>query len=62
MSTQFLVDEKGEKVAAVIPIEEYHELMEDLEDIAACSERRDEETVPWEEVKRKLIEDGLLSA
>ena len=62
MSTQFVVDEKGEKVAAIIPIEEYHELMEDLEDLAAIAERRDEETVPWEEVKKELIANGLLSA
>jgi len=62
MSTQFLVNENGEKIAAVIPIEEYHELMEDLEDIAAIAERRNEETIPWEEVKKELIANGLLSA
>ena len=61
MSTQFLVDEKGEKVAAVIPIEEYHELMEDLEDLAEISKRRNEETIPYQDLKKEMIENGLLS-
>lgn len=39
--TQFLTNEKGEKVAVVISIEEYEELLqelEDLEDIRAYDE------------------------
>jgi PHD/YefM family antitoxin component YafN of YafNO toxin-antitoxin module len=61
MSTQFVIDEKGEKVAALIPIEEYHELMEDLEDLAAIVERRNEETISAEEFKRELEKNGVLS-
>jgi len=41
--TQFLVNDKGEKVAVVISIEEYEKLLEeleDLEDIRACEEAR----------------------
>jgi hypothetical protein len=59
MSTQFVVDEKGEKVAAVIPIEEYYELMEDLEDLAAIASQRNEEFVPWEDVVKRLFPNGL---
>ncbi len=47
MATQFVTNAKGKKVAALIPIKEYEELMEDLIDIAACLELRDEETIPW---------------
>jgi hypothetical protein len=54
MSTKFLTDKSGKKIAAVIPIKEYEEMMEDLIDIAACAERRDEETIPWEQVKKEL--------
>ncbi len=61
MSTQFLVDEKGEKVAAVIPIEEYHELMEDLEDLAEIAKRRNEETISYDEMKKEMVANGLLS-
>ena len=37
--TQYLTNEKGEKIAVVISIEEYEKLLEeleDLEDIRAC--------------------------
>ena len=62
IKTQFVTNEKGRKVAVVIPIKEYEELMEDLIDLAACIERRDDETLPWEQVKKDLIADGILQA
>jgi PHD/YefM family antitoxin component YafN of YafNO toxin-antitoxin module len=58
--TQFLTDSNGAKVAAVIPIDEYEELMEDLNDLAVVAERRDKPRVSFEEVKRGLKEDGRL--
>jgi len=39
---------------------DYKELMEDVSDLAAVAERRDEETVPLADLKKKLIADGLL--
>ena len=57
---QFIRDEKGRKKAVVLPIRRYRELMEDLHDLAVLAERRDEPTVSWEEVKRKLRADGRL--
>ncbi|MBG7608343.1 MAG: hypothetical protein IZT59_09990 [Verrucomicrobia bacterium] len=64
MSTQFITDEKGKKVAAVVPIEEYAELMEDLEDSAAIARMRGKKGIPLDEVMKKLKErektDGIL--
>ncbi len=64
MSTQFLTNEKGKKIAAVIPIEEYAELMEDLEDLAAIAKQRNEKGIPFEEVIKQLKSrnsaDGLV--
>ncbi|NJM38185.1 MAG: hypothetical protein HC845_10205 [Akkermansiaceae bacterium] len=62
MTTQFLTNQKGKKVAAVIPIKDYQNLMEDLEDLAMIASRRDDETITFEELKEKLIKDGLLPA
>jgi hypothetical protein len=59
-TTQFLTDGAGHKVAVVVPLEEYEELLEDLRDLAVIAERRDEPRVSWEEMKRELREDGLL--
>jgi hypothetical protein len=61
MTTRYLTDERGAKVAVVIPIADYDALMEDLADLACVAERRDEERVSWEDVKQQLFTDGLLS-
>ena len=60
MSTQFITDDQGQKVAVVIPIAEYEELLEDVADLAMVAERRDEERVSLNQVRRQLISDGLL--
>lgn len=57
---QYVVDEKGDRTAVIVPIEEYEELMEDLHDLAIIAERREEPNVSFDELRKKLIEDGLL--
>jgi len=57
---QYIVDEKGQKTAVIIPIEEYEELLEDLHDLAIIAERRNEPTISFEELKKRLKEDGIL--
>lgn len=41
-------------------IHEYESLMEDIEDLAACAERRNEETIPHDKFLEELREDGIL--
>jgi hypothetical protein len=60
MNTQFLTDGDGRKISVVLPVQDYEELMEDISDLAAVAERRDDERIPLEEVKKRLIADGLL--
>ena len=60
MTKQFITDSEGHKVSVIIPMDEYIELMEDLEDLAAVAELRNEPTLSWEEVKKELIDNGLL--
>jgi len=57
---QYIIDESGQKTAVVIPLEEYEELLEDLHDLAIIAERRDEPTVSFDELKKRLRTDGLL--
>ncbi|MFH1927241.1 MAG: hypothetical protein ABIK79_03565 [Chloroflexota bacterium] len=57
---QYIIDEKGQKTAVVLPIEVYEELLEDLHDLAIIAARRDEPTISFEELKKRLREDGLL--
>ena len=59
-ATQFLTDTNGEKLAAVIPIDEYEALLEDLQDLAVVAERRNEPRVSLSEIEQRLKADGLL--
>lgn len=57
---QYIVDREGHRSAVVVPIADYEELLEDLHDLAVIADRRDDKTVPHEELKRRLKADGLL--
>jgi PHD/YefM family antitoxin component YafN of YafNO toxin-antitoxin module len=46
---QFVVNDRGEKVAVMISVEEYEkilEALEDLEDLRACNERKASGEIP----------------
>jgi hypothetical protein len=59
-SLQFLTDEHGNKTAVVLPITDYEKLLEDLDDLAAIAERREEPVISHEEIKAELRRDGVL--
>ena len=62
MSTQYVTDDTGKKTAVLLPIEQYERLLEDLEDLAAIAERRNEPTISHEDLVAELKRDGLLPA
>ncbi len=62
MNAQFLTDESGRKTGVVLAIADYERMLEDLEDLAAIAERRDEPTVDHNELLAGLKRDGLLPA
>ncbi|AMO57530.1 hypothetical protein GZ77_14825 [Endozoicomonas montiporae] len=51
---QYIIDEQGNRVFVVLPVDQYQELLEDLEDLATVAERRDEDTVSRGEVIKSL--------
>lgn len=61
LQAQYITDETGKKTAIILPIEEFEELLEDIEDIAVLLERRDEPTIPFDEIIAKLKQNGILS-
>ena len=60
MQKKFIIDESGEKTAVVLPLEEYEELLEDIHDLAVIAERKDEETISFDDLRKKLKADGLI--
>jgi len=57
---QFVTDGTGKKTGVILPIGEYQELLEDLENLAVAAERRDEPTVSHGELVAELRRDGIL--
>jgi PHD/YefM family antitoxin component YafN of YafNO toxin-antitoxin module len=63
MGAQYVVDENGERVSVILPIEEYERLieaLEDLEDARAADEvraavaRGDDEFIPYEQAREDV--------
>ena len=57
---QYVTNQAGEKTAVILPINEFEELLEDLQDLAVVAERRDEVTISHEELLAELKRDGLI--
>lgn len=60
LNPQYVTNEAGEKTAVILSMEEFQELLEDIEDLASVAERWDEPGIPHEEVVAQLKRDGRL--
>jgi hypothetical protein len=54
VSEQYVVDDRGQRTAVIVPIGRYEELLGDLHDLAVVAERRDEPTVTLDVLKQRL--------
>ena len=57
---QYVINTRGEKTGVILSIRKYHQLLEDLHDLAVIAERRQEEPIPLEEFTRRFDSDGNL--
>lgn len=57
---EYVTDNDGEKKAVILPIEDYQELMEDIEDLAILAERREEPAISHEDLLADLKRNGYL--
>jgi hypothetical protein len=51
---QYITDADGKKISIILPLADYEELLEDLEDLAAIAERRSEISQPFENTLKEL--------
>ncbi|OGU57243.1 MAG: hypothetical protein A2X64_10815 [Ignavibacteria bacterium GWF2_33_9] len=51
---KYITDEKGTKTDIQMKIDEYYSLLEEIEDLRAIAERKDEELIPHNLVKESL--------
>jgi PHD/YefM family antitoxin component YafN of YafNO toxin-antitoxin module len=60
LQVQYVTNDAGKKTAVILPIEEFEELLEDIDDLAVLAERRDEPSLSHAEVIAQLKKNGLL--
>ena len=60
MQERYVIDSKGKKTAVIVPFREYQNLLEDLHDLAVVAERREEPSISFEELQRRLKASGAL--
>jgi PHD/YefM family antitoxin component YafN of YafNO toxin-antitoxin module len=60
LNPQYVTDRRGQRRAVILPISEYEQLLEELEDLAIVAERRDEPAVSHAKVVMELKRDGYL--
>jgi PHD/YefM family antitoxin component YafN of YafNO toxin-antitoxin module len=60
LELNYVTNQAGEKTAVILPLDEFQELMEDIEDLAALAERREEPTISHEQLLAELKRDGLI--
>ncbi len=60
LHTQYITDNTGQRVSVVIPLAEFEELLEDLNDLAIAAERRNETTITHNELLAGLQRDGII--
>ena len=61
LNPDYITDAKGRKRAVILPLKEYEELLEDLNDLAVAAERRDEPGIAHKKVMEELKRDGYLT-
>jgi len=60
LEIEYVTNRAGEKTAVIVPIDSFEELMEDIKDLAAAAERREEPVITHEQLLTELKQDGLL--
>jgi hypothetical protein len=60
LEVEYVTNLAGQKTAVIVPIDNFEELMEDIEDLAAVAERREEPAITHEQLLAELKKDGLL--
>jgi hypothetical protein len=61
-NVQYVTDANGERTGVILPLDEYEELLEDLHVTRIAEETKDEEPIPWKQVKGELVSEGKLDA
>ena len=57
---QYVTDDRGKKQAVILPVENYEEMLEDIQDLVVVAERRKEKPISLDTMKKRLKKDGII--
>ena len=60
LEIEYVTNLAGEKTAVILPVNRFQDLIEDIEDLAAVAERREEPTITHDQLLTELKQDGLI--
>ncbi len=60
LTLNYITNQSGDKTAVILPIKEFEELLEDIEDLAIVVERIKEPTTTHKDLLAELKKDGIL--
>ena len=60
LELQYVTNDAGERTAVIVPINQFRELIEDIENLASVAERRDDPTVSHKHLVAELKRDGFI--
>ena len=55
LTLSYVTNQSGDKTAVILPLKQFEELLEDIEDLAIVAERGDEATISHEDVISELM-------
>jgi len=51
---RYIIDENGNKTDVKLSVSDYSGIIEDMHDLAVIAERRDEKTISYDEMEKRL--------
>ena len=57
---QYITDNNGEKMSVILSMEEFENILEDIEDLAIVAERKDEKMISHKDFMDELKQDAIV--
>ncbi|MBW2345986.1 MAG: hypothetical protein JRF53_18715 [Deltaproteobacteria bacterium] len=57
---EYIVDKKGQKKSVILDIEEYEELLEDINSLALIADTKEGPKISFEDIRKRLKASGRL--
>ena len=60
INPNYITNDNGEKMSVILSMEEFENILEDIEDLAIVAERKDEKTISHQDFIEELKNDEII--